>query len=184
MEIFRKYILSHVCGDYITRVLDWQLDLLDHTQLHTIAVYTLYNSQQLSLFSSSEDFGSNSATTAATNSYGVSCHHSLTGNLTELCTILVTLSNRTAALTLYYTRNSRNCNSLLSCQLTNSADCHQLYSRGTDPKENTSSIPLLLDDVITGTEPKENASTVACLSVAIATVVNTCYIAYSIHVTV
>jgi hypothetical protein len=28
-------------------------------------VYTLYNSQQLTLFSSSEDFGSNSATTAA-----------------------------------------------------------------------------------------------------------------------
>jgi hypothetical protein len=47
-----------------------------------------------------------------------------------------------------------------------------------------------LDDVITGTDPKENASTVAwlcivaCLSVAIATVFNTCYIAYSIHVTI
>jgi hypothetical protein len=38
-----KYIniLSRVCGDYIRRVLDWQLDLLDHTQLHTITVYTL-----------------------------------------------------------------------------------------------------------------------------------------------
>jgi hypothetical protein len=34
-------ILSCVCGDYIRRVLDWQLDLLDHTQLHTITVYTL-----------------------------------------------------------------------------------------------------------------------------------------------
>jgi hypothetical protein len=45
---------------------------------HTITVYTLYNSQQLTLFSSSEDLGSNSATTAATNSYGVPCHHSLT----------------------------------------------------------------------------------------------------------
>jgi hypothetical protein len=31
----------------------------------------LYNSQQLSLFSSSEDFGSNSATTAATISYDI-----------------------------------------------------------------------------------------------------------------
>jgi hypothetical protein len=47
-----------------------------------------------------------------------------------------------------------------------------------------------LDDVITGTDPKENASTVAwlcivaCLSVAIATVFNTCYIAYSIYVTI
>jgi hypothetical protein len=36
-------ILSRVCGDYIRRVLDWQLDLLDHTQLHTITMYTLYN---------------------------------------------------------------------------------------------------------------------------------------------
>jgi hypothetical protein len=36
-------ILSRICGDYIRRVLDWQLDLLDHTQLHTITVYTLYN---------------------------------------------------------------------------------------------------------------------------------------------
>jgi hypothetical protein len=36
-------------------------------------VYTLYNEQQLSLFSSSEDPGSNSAT----NSYGIPCHHSL-----------------------------------------------------------------------------------------------------------
>jgi hypothetical protein len=35
------FILSRVCGDYIRRVLDWQLDLLDHTQLHTITVYTL-----------------------------------------------------------------------------------------------------------------------------------------------
>jgi hypothetical protein len=45
----------------------------------TITVYTFYGSQQLSLFSCSEVFGSNSATTAATNSYGVPCHYSLTG---------------------------------------------------------------------------------------------------------
>jgi hypothetical protein len=76
-------ILSRVCVDYIRRVLDWELDLLDHTQLHTITVYTLYNSQQLSLFSSSEDFGSNSATTAATSSYGIPCHYSLTGCLNQ-----------------------------------------------------------------------------------------------------
>jgi hypothetical protein len=43
----------------IDGVLDWQLDLLDHTQLHTITVYTLYNSQQLSFFSCSENPGSN-----------------------------------------------------------------------------------------------------------------------------
>jgi hypothetical protein len=37
------FILSCICGDYIyiRRVLDWQLDLLDHTRLHTITVYTL-----------------------------------------------------------------------------------------------------------------------------------------------
>jgi hypothetical protein len=71
----RENIVAGMRGDYIRRVLDWQLDLLDRTQLHTITVYTLYNSQQLSLFSSSEDFECNSATTAATNSYGVPCHH-------------------------------------------------------------------------------------------------------------
>jgi hypothetical protein len=55
---------------------------------------------------------------------------------------------------------------------------------GTEPKENILSDPLLLHDVITGTDHEENASTVACLSVAIATVVNTCHIAYSMHVTI
>jgi hypothetical protein len=74
----RKPIYCHVLSDY-RRVLDYQLDLLGHNQLHnSVTVYTLYNSQQLTLFSSSEDFGSNSATTAATSSYGVPCHHSLT----------------------------------------------------------------------------------------------------------
>jgi hypothetical protein len=52
-------IVARMRGDYIRRVLDWQLDLLDHTQLHTITVYTLFDSQQLSYFSSSEDYGSN-----------------------------------------------------------------------------------------------------------------------------
>jgi hypothetical protein len=37
-----QMILSRVwCGDYMRRVLDWHLDLLDHTQLHTITVHTL-----------------------------------------------------------------------------------------------------------------------------------------------
>jgi hypothetical protein len=46
------------------------------------------------------------------------------------------------------------------------------------------------NDAITGTDHKENASTVAwlpivaCLSVAVATVVDTCHIAYSMHVTI
>jgi hypothetical protein len=44
--------VAHMCGDYIRWVLDWQLDLLDHNQLHTITVYTLHNSLlQLQLFS-------------------------------------------------------------------------------------------------------------------------------------
>jgi hypothetical protein len=34
------YILSRVCGDYMRRVLDWQLDLLDHTQLQCIHPYS------------------------------------------------------------------------------------------------------------------------------------------------
>jgi hypothetical protein len=35
------HIVARIRGDYIRRVLDWQLDLLGHTQLHTITVYTL-----------------------------------------------------------------------------------------------------------------------------------------------
>jgi hypothetical protein len=46
---YHTTILSRVCGDYIRRVLDWQLDLLDHTQLHTITVHTLYNSLQFTI---------------------------------------------------------------------------------------------------------------------------------------
>jgi hypothetical protein len=67
-------------GDCIRRVLDWQLDLLDPKQLHTITVYTLYNSLQLSLFCSSED--------CCSNSYGVPCHYSLTGAAPLLSTPL------------------------------------------------------------------------------------------------
>jgi hypothetical protein len=36
-------VLSRVCGDYIRRVLDWQLDLLDHTQLQCIHFMTHNN---------------------------------------------------------------------------------------------------------------------------------------------
>jgi hypothetical protein len=44
---------ARVCvATIVTRVLDCQLDLLDHTQSHTITVYTLRNSLlQLQLFS-------------------------------------------------------------------------------------------------------------------------------------
>jgi hypothetical protein len=41
-------ILSRVRGDYIRRV-GLTMDLLDHTQLHTITVYTLYNSLQFTI---------------------------------------------------------------------------------------------------------------------------------------
>jgi hypothetical protein len=64
----------------------------------------------------------------------------------------------------------------------------------TDHKENTSTKQTAkrtrLLHYCLGTDHKENASTVAwlsivaCLSVAIATVVNTCQIAYSMHVTI
>jgi hypothetical protein len=69
-------ILSRVCGDDYKTGIGLTTGFIGS---HTITVYTIYNSQQLSLFSSSEDPGSNSATTAATNSYGVPCHYSLTG---------------------------------------------------------------------------------------------------------
>jgi hypothetical protein len=71
-----KDILSRVYGDYNKTGIGLTTGLIGS---HTVTVYTLYNSQQLSLFSSTEDFGSSSATTAATNSYGVPCHYSLTG---------------------------------------------------------------------------------------------------------
>jgi hypothetical protein len=68
-------ILSRVCGDdYIRRGIGSTTGFI-RSQTVTITVYTLYDSQQLSLFSCSEDFGSNSST----NSYGVPCHYSLTG---------------------------------------------------------------------------------------------------------
>jgi hypothetical protein len=43
MHIFTdlNYIVARSWWLYIRRVLDWQLDLLEHTQLHTVTVYTL-----------------------------------------------------------------------------------------------------------------------------------------------
>jgi hypothetical protein len=65
-------ILLRVCGDYYKTGIGLTTGFIrSHTQLHTITVYTLHNSQQLSLLSSTEDLGSNSATTAATNSYAL-----------------------------------------------------------------------------------------------------------------
>jgi hypothetical protein len=84
-------------------------------------VYTLYNSQQLSLFSCSEDPGSNSAT----NSYGVPCHHSLTG--------AAPLSNTPPL------------NYLLTTHSCSVAANVRLYRPRADHKENTSPIPVLLE---------------------------------------
>jgi hypothetical protein len=51
-------MLSRVWRDYIRRVLDCQLDLLDHTQLHTITVYTfLQLTTALFLFTVRRDSG-------------------------------------------------------------------------------------------------------------------------------
>jgi hypothetical protein len=125
-------ILSRVCGDYIRRVLDWQLDLLD-TQLHTITVYTLYNFEVhyntcrvflLCLLKIP-------APTAATNSYGIPCHHPLSDNY------LLELSDHGCRRPSYIARE----------QIT---------------KKTPSPIPLLLYDVITGTDPKENNSSFHC----------------------
>jgi hypothetical protein len=62
------------------------------------------------------------------------------------------------------TRNSCNCNSLLSCQLTLGWFCHQLYSRGTDPIENAA-FPLLRSRL--GSDHIENMSHVVCLATVI-----------------
>jgi hypothetical protein len=128
-------ILSRVCVDYIRRVLDWQLDLLDHKQLHTITVYTLYNSEQLSLLSCSEDFGSSSATTAATSSYGVPCHYTLQPLRCRILTL-------TAGL------------------ITNSP--LNYIARERTPKKTPLWFPYCWNDVITGTDRKENAGRFHC----------------------
>jgi hypothetical protein len=92
--------------------------------LQFTTVHTLYNSQLLSLFSSSEDFESSSATTAATNSYGIPCHH-YPGNSTELCTIL-----------------------------TQWPPTSGYIAREPTTKKTLSPTPLLLHDVITGRDPQ------------------------------
>jgi hypothetical protein len=91
--LWRQYCRAYV-STIIRRVLDWQLDLLDHAQLHTITVHILHNSLlQLQLFS--EDCCSAriltrnwscprhylvTNSTLSTNSYGVPCHYSLTSH--------------------------------------------------------------------------------------------------------
>jgi hypothetical protein len=78
------------------------------------------------------------------NSSGIPCHH------------LLTLFNRTVALTLKYTRNSRNCNSLLSCQLTNSADSAISYIAGERTQKKT--LPRNIGCCCLGTDLVENAA--------------------------
>jgi hypothetical protein len=48
-ENLESYILSRGCGDYIRRVLDWQLDLLDHTvtqPVYSVLHFTTHNNWQ------------------------------------------------------------------------------------------------------------------------------------------
>jgi hypothetical protein len=73
-------IYCHVLSDY-RRVLDWQLDLLDHTQLHNSV--TVYYTLQLTTTESLLLLWRPRLPTAATNSYGIPCHYSLTDSLTN-----------------------------------------------------------------------------------------------------
>jgi hypothetical protein len=150
--------------DYYRRVLDWQLDLLDLTQLHTITMYTLHNSQQLSLFSSSEDYGSNSATTAATNSYGIPCHYSLT-----------------AAAPL---SNTKLLNYLLTPALWPPTSG---YRPGADHKENPSPIPVLLElrHYRNGPQRKRwSLPLLRCMATACKQASYCWLLTYSVHVTI
>jgi hypothetical protein len=143
-----NYLLYwHVLSDY-RRVLDWQLDLLDHNLLHNSV--TVYYTLQLTTIES----------------------------LPFLWRPRLQLLQPTLMASLAITSHD-----WLGTVL-------NYIARERTTKKAPSPIPLLLYDVITGTNHKENASTVAwlsivlCLFVAIATVVNTYHIAYSMHVTV
>jgi hypothetical protein len=145
MNLFFKlkvYVLSRVCGDYYKTGIGLTTgfigsDLLDHTQLHTITVYALYDSQQLSLFSCSENFGSNSVTTAATNSYGVPCHYSLTGAAPLSSTPLLNYLFRWPPTSGYIAQDQTT-------------------------KKTPLRFPYCWNDVITGTDRKENAGRFHC----------------------
>jgi hypothetical protein len=114
----KEKILSRVCGDYIRRVLDWQLDLLDHTVTHNYSVYTLHSQFTIVLAESSYNYnwltteslqGPTGSHWPSTNSSGLfsATHRQLTRNWN--CP-----------------RNSTD------CRLTS-----ELYSSWTDHKENT-----------------------------------------------
>jgi hypothetical protein len=121
---------------------------------HTVTVYTLYDSQQLSLFSCSEDCCSNSAT----NSYGVPCHYSLTG--------AAPLSNTNCSTNYLYSK---------------------LYSPWTDPKENTSPIPLLFEwrHYRNGSQRKLwSFPLLRCMATACKQASHCWLLIYSVHVTV
>jgi hypothetical protein len=119
---------------YIRRVLACQLDLLDHTQLHTITVYTLYNFAVY--YSTCRVFSlyllKIPVPTAATNSYGISCHHSLSVNY------LLELSHHGCRRPSYTAREQTT-------------------------KKTPSPILPLLYDVFTGMDPKENISSFYCV---------------------
>jgi hypothetical protein len=151
--------MSRVCGDYIRRVLDWQLDLLDHAQLHTITVYTLL--QLLTVHYNTCRFFLQLQLTLTTESLQgpgppadpIGSHWSSTNS-----------SGLFSATHRQKTRNWSCPYNCTDCRLTS-----ELYSPWTGHKKTP--ISLLLYDVITGTDPKENTSSSDCC-VALATVIN------------
>jgi hypothetical protein len=157
-HIIFYYIVARMCGNYIRRVLDWHLDLLDHSQLHTITVNAL-------LQLTTVHYNTCRVFTLYLHSLPVSQYHRIRSPAT------LQLFSEDCCSARMLTRN-----------------CPSYIARERTPKKTPPPLPLL-SDVITGTDHKENASTVAWLSIvarlsiAIAAVVSTCHIAYSMHVT-
>jgi hypothetical protein len=121
-SLYRYYCRAYVAtiyGYWIDNWIYW-IRIGYTTRLQCI---TLYNSQ-LSLFSSSEDPGSNSAT----SSYGIPCHHSLSDNY------LLELYDHGCRRPRYIAREQ-------TAKKTPSPIPLLLYDviTGTDPKENNSS---------------------------------------------
>jgi hypothetical protein len=101
------YILSRVRGDYIRRVLDWQLDLLDHNQLHNSV--TVYYTLQLTT----------------------------TESLLFLWRLRIQLCNRCCNLLLWHPLPSL---VITFGTVPSWLSTSELYSPGTDHKENTVSV--------------------------------------------
>jgi hypothetical protein len=149
--LYGECLLSRVwCGDYIRRVGLTTGFIGSHTITHNYSVYAL----QLTTV----HYQTCRVFTLYLRSLPVSQYR----RISSPATLQLFSEDCCSARTL--TRNSRNCprhlvNSLLRCQLTNSADSAISYIAGErTPKKTPIRFPLLLDDVITGTDPTENAA--------------------------